>query len=80
MGLVLKMEKGGTRTNGLKEKKLMWLHMALRPRCDVDCFLKEGGRRLPNIEDCVEEPGQGFDDYVKKSKERANYSSQKRHR
>ena len=50
----------------------MTIHKALYPRDDRDRLYvsrKEGGRGLPNIEDCVEATIQGVEEYTKKSKE-----------
>ena len=49
------------------------MHKVLHPRDNIDrvsASRKVGGRKLINIENCVDVSKRGFEDYIKKNKER----------
>ena len=55
-----------------KKKKLISTQKTLHPRDDIDrqyVSIKEVGRRLTSIEDCVDASIQGLEDNIKNSKE-----------
>ena len=48
------------------------MHKVVHPRDDVDRFyvsIKEGGRGLASIDDCVDASIQRLEDYIKNTKE-----------
>ena len=67
------MNKGGTQTNGSKNKKIDNDKQGFNPRDDEDRFYvwrKGVGRGLTSTDDCVDAKKFELEQYAKKSKER----------
>ena len=64
------MEKRGTQTNGPKDKKIDVFAQGIREMTDKLWVKKEEGSRHDRVKDGVDASTWGFEDYIKKNKEK----------
>ena len=69
---LLKLDKGGTQTGELKNKKPMMMHKALHPIDGIDILYvtrKGGERRFTSIKECMDKAIQDLEEYKKEQRE-----------